>query len=151
MILQCEDGDNVEQSAPLLVSGSYDRTRTGSYLYSMPSLSEDAESLRNAPLRIEINHETPEAVTSSLGDDAGTNIGTTSDETSVRKVVGTRMHNLSQAINDNLIAARYGAMAGIFLLTAYGLSNTPLFFRFRIISEIPGKSAASFAFCYLEV
>jgi hypothetical protein len=58
---------------------------------------------------------------------------------SVRAVVGGATHGFTQVINDNLIAARYGVMASICLLTAYGLSNTPLFFRFRTVSEIPGE------------
>lgn len=59
---------------------------------------------------------------------------------SLRQVVGSSMEGFSKLVNENLIAARYGASATIFLLTAYGLSNTPLFFRFRIVSEIPGGS-----------
>jgi hypothetical protein len=59
---------------------------------------------------------------------------------SLRQVLGWSMEGFSNLINENLIAARYGASASIFLLTAYGLSNTPLFFRFRTVSEIPGRS-----------
>jgi hypothetical protein len=59
---------------------------------------------------------------------------------SLRQVVGWSMERFSNLVNENLIAARYGASASIFLLTAYGLSNTPLFFRFRTVSEIPGRS-----------
>jgi hypothetical protein len=68
-------------------------------------------------------------------------------DVSVRAVVGGAMHGFSQVINDNLIAARYGVMASMFLLTAYGLSNTPLFFRFRTVSEIPGKKWTKKGMC----
>jgi hypothetical protein len=83
-----------------------------------------------------------ESEKTALQDSSAATVGTGTVEdqdVSVRMVVGDTMHGFSQVINDNLIAARYGVMASIFLLTAYGLSNTPLFHRFRTVSEIPGK------------
>jgi hypothetical protein len=59
-------------------------------------------------------------------------------ESSVRGVAGETMHSFTELINDNMIAARYAVAASVVLLTAYGLSNTPLFFRFRTVSEVPG-------------
>lgn len=56
-----------------------------------------------------------------------------------RSAVGQAMDSVSTIINDNLITFRYGAMASITLLTAYGLSNTPLFFRYRTVQEIPSS------------
>jgi hypothetical protein len=56
-----------------------------------------------------------------------------------RSAVGQIMNDISAIVNDNLIAFRYGAVASISLLTAYGLSNTPLFFRFRNVAEIPSS------------
>jgi hypothetical protein len=58
---------------------------------------------------------------------------------SVRETVGEAMHSFSEGINNNLIAARYGVFASIVLLSAYGISNTPLFFRFRTVGEIPAS------------
>jgi hypothetical protein len=55
-----------------------------------------------------------------------------------RQVVGTAMDSVSDAINDNIVAARYATFASVALLSAYGLANTPLFFRFKTVSEIPG-------------
>lgn len=55
----------------------------------------------------------------------------------MRQTVGTSTAHLSDWINDNIIAVRYGAMATIGLLTAYGLSQTPLFFRYRSVTELP--------------
>jgi hypothetical protein len=75
--------------------------------------------------------------------DATTTTTTTTTTKSIRGVVGECMHSFTDLVNENLIAARYGAFAGVCLLTAYGLSNTPLFFRFRTISEVPGK------YCFL--
>lgn len=55
-----------------------------------------------------------------------------------RQVVGNQMQSVSDIINDNLVAARYASFASIALLSAYGLANTPLFFRFKTVSDIPG-------------
>jgi hypothetical protein len=57
----------------------------------------------------------------------------------IREFIGSTMHSFSDTINDNMVAARYGVFAGVLLLTAYGVSNTPLFFRFRTVSEIPAS------------
>lgn len=56
---------------------------------------------------------------------------------SVREHVGEVMHMFTDIVNNNLIAARFGVFSSIVLLSAYGISNTPLFFRFRTVSEIP--------------
>jgi hypothetical protein len=63
----------------------------------------------------------------------------TDSESSIRGVMGETMHSFTELINDNMLAARYGVAASVMLLTAYGLSNTPLFFRFRTVSEVPGN------------
>lgn len=56
-----------------------------------------------------------------------------------RQVLGRGMLTASDAINENLIAARYATFASIVLLSTYGLAHTPLFFRFKTVSDIPGK------------
>ena len=58
---------------------------------------------------------------------------------SLRESFGRKLLLFSDLINDNLIACRYGAFASITLLTAYGLSKTPIFFRYRKVSEIPAS------------
>eukprot|EP00934_Nitzschia_sp_Nitz4_P003405 Nitzschia sp. Nitz4//scaffold162_size51285//5984//7401//NITZ4_006964-RA/size51285-augustus-gene-0.21-mRNA-1//1//CDS//3329537958//3395//frame0 len=58
---------------------------------------------------------------------------------SVREAVGSGMHQFTELVNNNLIAARFGAFAGITLLTVYGFSQTPLFFRYRTVSELPAS------------
>ena len=50
---------------------------------------------------------------------------------------GKGLASFSDFINDNLIAARYGTFATITLLTAFGLSRTPIFFRYKRVSDIP--------------
>jgi len=57
----------------------------------------------------------------------------------MRKTVGTGMDDFTKVVNDNLIAVRYGVFAGVTLLTVYGLSQTPLFFRYRTVNEIPSS------------
>jgi hypothetical protein len=49
------------------------------------------------------------------------------------------MDNFTKIVNDNLIAARYGIFAGVTLLTVYGLSQTPLFFRYRTVADVPAS------------
>jgi hypothetical protein len=49
------------------------------------------------------------------------------------------MDSISDKINTHIAAARYGTVATVLLLSAYGLSQTPLFSRFRTVAEIPGK------------
>ena len=54
-----------------------------------------------------------------------------------RDVVGKATVQFSDYINDNLILARYVAAATIGALTVYGISQTPLFFRYRTVADIP--------------
>lgn len=69
------------------------------------------------------------------------NDGSNSDSQSlpIRETVGNSMDRFTEIVNNNLIAARFGAFATITLLTVYGISQTPLFFRYRTVSEVPGK------------
>ena len=62
-----------------------------------------------------------------------------STEDVVRSSLGQGMSAVSDVVNDNLIAFRYGTVATVTLLTAYGLANTPLFFRYKSVAEIPGE------------
>mmetsp|Transcript_42869 Transcript_42869/g.103687 ORF Transcript_42869/g.103687 Transcript_42869/m.103687 type:complete len:433 (-) Transcript_42869:754-2052(-) len=62
-----------------------------------------------------------------------------SESATIRSSVGDAMNTVSDLINDNLIAARFGVMASVVLLGAYGISNTPLFFRFRTIHDVPSS------------
>lgn len=68
------------------------------------------------------------------------------DPTSIRGALGNGMNRFSKLVNDNLIAARYGIFSGVTLLTVYGLSQTPLFFRYRTVADVPGKKWM-YSFC----
>ena len=68
---------------------------------------------------------------------------TQSTESIIRESVGTGMLTISDLVNKNLVAFRYGTVATVTLLTAYGLANTPLFFRYKTVAEIPGTLVCS--------
>ncbi len=56
-----------------------------------------------------------------------------------RHAIGNSLHTLTEIVNNNIVAARYGTFASIALLTAYGISKTPIFFRYRRVSDIPSS------------
>ena len=57
----------------------------------------------------------------------------------IRQAVGGGMHAVSDLINEHIIAARYATFATVVLLGAVGMSRTPLFHRFKSVSEIPAE------------
>lgn len=65
---------------------------------------------------------------------------TTSDEPedpSIRRKIGAALSSISDVINSNIIIVRYGTVGSILLLGAYGISNTPLFYRYKSLWDIP--------------
>mmetsp|Transcript_3344 Transcript_3344/g.4694 ORF Transcript_3344/g.4694 Transcript_3344/m.4694 type:complete len:113 (+) Transcript_3344:58-396(+) len=56
-----------------------------------------------------------------------------------RGVVARAMSNISDTVNENLTLFRYGTFLSVTCLSAYGLSKTPLFFRYKNVSEIPSS------------
>jgi hypothetical protein len=54
-------------------------------------------------------------------------------------LLGQTVANASDWINENLITVRYSVMATIGLLTLYGVSQTPLFFRYMNVADIPAS------------
>jgi len=63
----------------------------------------------------------------------------TKEDDWIRQRVGHGMHAVTDVINNNLVVFRYGTVASLALLTAYGVAHTPLFFRYKSVSEIPGS------------
>jgi hypothetical protein len=55
----------------------------------------------------------------------------------LRQTIGHSMGQLSDVVNDNLITIRYATLSSILLLGAYSISQTPLFFRYRTLNELP--------------
>ena len=64
--------------------------------------------------------------------------------TTARSVAGSWSVKLSDAINSNIVTARYATLATIGLLSIYGIAHTPLFFRYRTVSEIPSRYFGSY-------
>ena len=55
----------------------------------------------------------------------------------IRQKFGNALSTISDTINSNLIIVRYVTISSVLLLGAYGVVNTPLFFRYKRISELP--------------
>lgn len=69
---------------------------------------------------------------------SGNNITMTNNNmTTIRQQFGNTMSTISDTINSNLIIVRYVTFSSVLLLGAYGIVNTPLFFRYKAISELP--------------
>jgi len=47
------------------------------------------------------------------------------------------MNVVSDFINNNQLEVRYGTIACIAILSAYGIYKMPLFFRFENVADIP--------------
>ncbi|KAL7568713.1 hypothetical protein ACA910_021707 [Epithemia clementina (nom. ined.)] len=56
---------------------------------------------------------------------------------SIRSWFGQASVTVSHTVNNHLIEARILTMTTICLLTVYGISQSPLFFRYRTVAEIP--------------
>jgi hypothetical protein len=56
-----------------------------------------------------------------------------------RQSIGSSISQASDLINDNLLLARYTAYTTVTLLLVYGLAQSPLFFRYRTVSELPSR------------
>lgn len=61
------------------------------------------------------------------------------DKVNGRHQLGSSISATTDFINENLVLFRYGTMASIVLLTTYGVSKTPLFFRYKKVSSIPSN------------
>lgn len=59
--------------------------------------------------------------------------------TNIRSIIGQGMISFTEIVNNNMIAFRYGTIATVVLLGAYGIANTPLFFRYKTVTDIPGE------------
>ncbi|GKY99405.1 hypothetical protein MPSEU_000895200 [Mayamaea pseudoterrestris] len=95
-----------------------------------------------------VNHETRQticpdehsetSVDTSIFTPTGTQFQKERDFTA-RRLLGTGTSRLSDFINEHLKAVRLAASASIFLITAYGIAHSPVFFRYRTVAELPSK------------
>ncbi|CAJ1954334.1 unnamed protein product [Cylindrotheca closterium] len=86
----------------------------------------------------ELKAENPTTTFTTNNKDASS-LTSQSESDTIRSTMDGAMHTVSDTINNNLVAARMGVMASVVLLGAYGIANTPLFFRFRTIHEVPSS------------
>lgn len=56
---------------------------------------------------------------------------------SIRQQFGKQLSNITDLVNDNLIVVRYATFSTVLLLGAYGIANTPLFYRYKSVIDIP--------------
>ena len=55
---------------------------------------------------------------------------------SLRHRIGKQLSSITDVINDNLIVVRYTTISTVLLLGAYGVANTPLFYRYKHVADI---------------
>ena len=63
----------------------------------------------------------------------------TSSPISVRHQIGKQLSSITDIINDNLIVVRYTTISTVLLLGGYGVANTPLFYRYKHVFDIPSN------------
>lgn len=54
----------------------------------------------------------------------------------IRQQLGSALSAISDTVNSNLIIIRYGTVGSIVLLGAYGIANTPLFYRYKSLWDV---------------
>jgi hypothetical protein len=59
--------------------------------------------------------------------------------TTLRGKMGETLSAISDVVNENLIVVRYATFSSVLLLGAYGVANTPLFYRYKHVMDIPQK------------
>jgi hypothetical protein len=135
-----------------LRGGSYGTDCTERYLYVEQEEEEMVIPPQNDPDDPNYDRRQHDTGTAATTNEFGSTVhpqledqpSTTTDSSSassswIRDAGGRVTQAVADGINNNLIAARYGTMAAIGLLAAYGISQTPLFFRYRTVSEIPSR------------
>jgi len=60
-----------------------------------------------------------------------------SPPTTLRQEAGQALAHISDTINKNIITARYATIFSVSALTIWGISMSPIFFRFKRITDIP--------------
>ncbi|KAL7552638.1 hypothetical protein ACHAWF_015866 [Thalassiosira exigua] len=73
---------------------------------------------------------------STIHDSIGEN---DSNNIPLRRRMGMQLSHMTDAINENLIVLRYATMSTVLLLGIYGVANTPLFYRYKSVMDIPSK------------
>lgn len=101
------------------------------------SVPLDANSEHSSPRTTESSSSMQPATTISgiVGDNIYPTTTTTSK--SLRQQLGSELAHISDIINNNLIVVRYATFSTVLLLGVYGIANTPLFYRYKHVLDIP--------------
>ncbi|KAL7537889.1 hypothetical protein ACHAXR_011723 [Thalassiosira sp. AJA248-18] len=87
-----------------------------------------------------VESDSAESTTASGNNcDMDHNNTTTTTTAALRHRLGRQLSNVTDVINDNLIVVRYATISTVLLLGVYGIANTPLFYRYKHITDIPTK------------
>ncbi|KAL9182543.1 hypothetical protein ACHAXT_013195 [Thalassiosira profunda] len=70
---------------------------------------------------------------------AAVDAASSSASPSFRKRMGAHLSSAADAINNNLIVVRYATVSSVLLLGLYGVANTPLFYRYTNLLDIPSR------------
>ena len=76
----------------------------------------------------------------SSSDEVSNDLDTVSSKNTtltIKQQCGKQLSNITDLINDNLIVVRYATFSTVLLLGAYGIANTPLFYRHKNVMDIP--------------
>ena len=103
---------------------------------SSSSASDCASSMPSPPLT---DHSLPSKSAESASTTDIKSKDCSSKPSTFRRQIGIRLSTISDAINDNLIIVRYATVSSVLLLGVYGVVNTPLFYRYKSIMDIPTK------------
>ena len=79
----------------------------------------------------------------SSSDEVSNDLDTVSSKNTtltIKQQCGKQLSNITDLINDNLIVVRYATFSTVLLLGAYGIANTPLFYRHKRVLDIPISS-----------
>ena len=79
------------------------------------------------------------AAINSLDSHKSTSEHGVNNDSSMRTQLGSQLSNVTDLINSNLVVLRYATISTVFLLGAYGIANTPLFYRYKNVMDIPTK------------
>lgn len=113
----------------------------GNHMGSDDVTSDNNHSDRksNSTLAIETDSFADNSATATTGHSRSNSTPTHSSTMNLRQAFGMGANTLSDMINTNIVAARYAVFASIGLLTAYGISQTPLVSRYRTVADIPSR------------
>lgn len=109
----------------------------------MSSSTQNDEDIHDTPIAPQTSPSFTSLTESNVDQSTFDNIGPS--EISIpgshgfRSFAGTALDQFSDFVNSNMVAARYGTFAAITLLSVYGAAHSPLFFRFKNVSQIPSS------------